>query len=315
MHAEADPPRRRALVTGATGLVGTALVSALRAGGRYTVVALSRADADLRDRDAALRAFQAARPDIVFHLAARAAGLGGNLAEPAKMLYENLLINSTVIEAARSAGARKVVAAGSTAVYSDIVALPMKEEDLWLGPPHGSEAAYGHAKRMMLAQLEAYQAQYGLDFAYGVLTNTFGPNDRFDEKHGHVLPSLISKFHRAAAAGEPVLVWGTGSPRRDFLYSKDAAKALLLLAERWTGPINLASGRTLSIAELVDVIRRVTGFKGRIEWDRSKPNGQEQRDYALDKLKGLGFAPDFSLEAGVRETYEWYVRHLSAARR
>lgn len=313
MHAETD--KVQVLVTGASGLIGTALVDELRASGRYAVAALSRGDADLRDLPATRRAFEAARPEVVFHLAARVAGLGGNLAAPGAMLYENLLINSTVIEAARSAGVRKVIAAGSAAIYSDGVSLPMKEEDLWLGPPHASEAPYGHAKRTMLAQLEAYQTQYGLDYAFAILTNTYGPNDRFDEAHGHVVPSLISKLHRAVERREPVVLWGSGTARRDFLYSKDVARALRLTAERWTGPINIASGGAVSIAELAEHVARVSGYSGPVEWDRSKPNGQEQRAYSVNKLAGLGFRPEFSLEAGLRETYDWFVRHAETVRR
>ncbi len=315
MLAPPPDPIERVLVTGASGVVGRALVDELRSSGRYQVVTVSRAQADLRDPDAARRCLDAVKPAVVFHLAAKVAGLGGNLGVPGEMIYENLLINGSVIEAARAAGVRKIVAAGSTAIYSDRVALPMKEEDLWAGEPHASEAAYGHAKRTMLAQLEAYRAQYGIDYAFSISTNVYGPHDRFDEAHGHVTPTLISKFHRAAHTGEPVVVWGDGAARRDFLFSKDLARAMRIVAERWTGPINLASGQVVSIRELVEALRALSGHTGDVFWDSTRPNGQLSRAYDVDKLRGLGFKPAYSLAAGLKETYDWYSRNSDVARR
>lgn len=305
----------RALVTGGGGLVGSALVDELVSSGGYQVLAPSRADADLLDLGATTGLFDEAAPEVVFHLAARVAGLGGNLAAPGQMFYDNVLINTNVVEAARSAGVKKFVAVGSAAIYSDIVSLPMSEDDLWLGPPHSSEGPYGHAKRTMLAHLEAYQAQYGMDYAYCILTNTFGPNDKFDEKHGHVLPSLISKFHRGVATGEAVTVWGTGTARRDFLYSKDVAKALRLLGERGSGAVNVASGREVSIRDLASLIQAVSGYSGPVHWDTSKPNGQELRQYDVARLRSVGFVPFYTLEEAVAETYEWFDRNSDRARR
>ena len=204
---------------------------------------------------------------------------------------------------------------GSAAIYSDIVGLPMREHDIWLGPPHGSEAGYAHAKRGMLAQLQAYQDQYGLDYAYCVSTNLFGPHDRFNEQQGHVLPSLISKFHRAAQERSAVTVWGSGTPRRDFLYSKDAARALRLIAEKFTGPINLATGNSVSIHETAELIRSIADPAIEIKWDRSKPDGQRLRDYDVSKLKALGFVPGFTLKAALEETYGWYSHNFARVRR
>jgi len=303
------------LVTGARGVIGTALLEELRANsGRPVVPACSR-DADLTDFPAAMALFQRYRPAVVYHLGARVSGIMGNLRAQGQAYLDNVRININTIEAARLAGVSKVVAMGSTAIYSDQVALPMREEDIWLGAPHRSEAGYAHAKRGMLAQLQAYQEQYGLDYAYCVSTNLFGPNDRFDEQHGHVVPSLISKFHRAVRDGNAVTVWGSGTPRRDFLYSKDAARAIRLIGEAFTGPINVASGMVVSIQETAELIRRITGHRLEIEWDRNKPDGQRLRNYDVSKLRTLGFRPNFSLEQALTETYRWYAENSSEARR
>jgi GDP-L-fucose synthase len=303
------------LITGASGVIGTALVDELRANGGKPVVALASRDVDLTDFAATVALFRHHRPAIVYHLAARVSGIMGNLRAQGQAYFDNARINTNAIEAARLAGATKVVAMGSAAIYSDIVKLPMREDDIWLGAPHGSEAGYAHAKRGMLAQLQAYQDQYGLDYAYGVSTNLFGPHDRFDEQQGHVLPSLISKFHRAARDGSAVTVWGSGAPRRDFLYSKDAARALRLIGESFTGPINLASGTTISIQETAELIRAIADPAIEINWDRGKPDGQRLRDYDVSRLQALGFAPAFTLEAALAETYRWYADNAAQARR
>ena len=304
----------RVAVTGAAGMLGRRVVEALQAR-HYHVTGLTRQDADLMDARATNAAFQRIRPELVVHLAARVAGLGGNLATPGQMFYENILINTNVIEAARKAGARKVVAVGSTAVYSDMVPLPMREDDIWLGPPHGSEAPYGNAKRAMLAQLEAYKLEYGLEYAYATLTNSFGPDDKFDENHGHVMPSLISKFHRAVTNKEDVTIWGTGTPQRDFIYSKDTAAALVTIMEKGAGAINVASGRETSIRAMVELMAEIAQFKGQILWDRSKPDGQALRKYDISRLSALGFTPRYDLRAGIAETFEWFSSNVGHTRR
>jgi GDP-L-fucose synthase len=303
------------LVTGASGLLGRALVDELQAQSSLPVVGLTSRDADLTDFQATRECFARHQPKIVYHLAARVSGIMGNLKAQGQAYLDNTVMNTNVIEAARLAGASKIVALGSAAIYSDVVTLPMTEEQIWAGPPHHSEAGYAHAKRGMLAQLDAYRDQYGMDFAYCVSTNLFGPYDKFDEQHGHVIPSLLSKFHRAAHEGGKITVWGTGSPRRDFLYSKDAAAAIRLIGDRFTGPINLATGSTVSIAEVVGLINGVSGFKGEVAWDRSKPDGQKLRDYDVSKLRQLGFKPEYDLRRALEETYAWLVKHAATARR
>jgi GDP-L-fucose synthase len=301
------------VVTGASGLMGRALVAELETTGAE-IVALSSKDADLTDASAAEALFARHRPELVYHLAARVSGIMGNLRTQGQAYLDNARINTNVVEAARRAGARKFVAMGSAAIYSDIVALPMREEDVWAGPPHASEAGYAHAKRGMLAQLEAYRNQWGLDFAYCISTNLFGPHDRFDEAYGHVLPSLVSKFHRAAREGSAPIVWGSGEPRRDFLYAADAARAMRMIGEGFTGAINLASGTEVSIREVATLLAEIAGC-GDITWDRSKPDGQKLRAYDVTKLRALGFTPAHDLRSGLERTYQWYATHSDRARR
>ena len=303
-----------AVVTGASGLMGRALVEELQTHGT-PVVALTSRDTDLRDFESSRAVFERHRPTIVYHLAARVSGIMGNLRAQGQAYLDNIRMNTNTVEAARLAGARKVVAMGSAAIYSDMVSLPMQEEEVWLGAPHASEAGYAHAKRGMLAQLEAYRDQWGLDFAYCISTNLFGPHDKFDEQYGHVIPSLISKFHRAVQQDMPVTVWGTGTPHRDFLYVKDAATALRLIGNAFSGPINLASGKAASISETVELIRSVSGYQREVIWDRTKPDGQKLRAYDVSKLELLGFQPRFTLRDALSETYDWFDRHTSTIRR
>jgi len=303
------------LVTGAHGVIGTALVAELEAHSGLPVVAVSSRDADLTDFAATAALFELHRPAIVYHLAARVSGIMGNMRAQGQAYLDNIRINTNTVEAARLAGAGKIVAMGSAAIYSDQVKLPMSEDDIWLGAPHGSEAGYAHAKRGMLAHLQAYQQQYGLDYAYCVSTNLFGPHDRFDEQNGHVLPSLISKFYRAVQERTAVTVWGTGTPQRDFFYARDAARAMRLIGEGFTGPINLATGNAISIRETAELIQRIAGHGIEIDWDRGKPDGQRLRGYDVSKLHALGFRPSFTLEAALTETYEWYAGNAAVARR
>ncbi len=301
----------RALVTGATGLMGTALVAELRDAGQE-VIGLGSADADLRvSADVIARH----RPEIVYHLAARVRGIMGNAGTQGDAFLDNIRINTNVIDAARLAGVRKVVAMGSAAIYADSVPLPMREDGAWAGRPHRSEAAYAHAKLAMLAQLEAYRDQWGLEFAYCISTNLFGPHDRFDEGHGHVIPSLISKFHRAVATGERVTVWGSGTPTRDFLYVADAARAMRRIGEAGSGAVNLASGQAVSIRAVAELIADVAGYGGEILWDRTKPDGQLRRAYDVSRLRALGIGPGWPLRDALAETYAWFAANAAAARR
>lgn len=301
------------VVTGSGGVVGTALMAHLRASGAAAVGWTSH-DVDLRDADATRRAFAAVSPSLVYHVAGRVHGLMGNRRYPADIYLDNSRINGNVVEAARLAGARKIVAVGTVAIYSDLAPMPVSTDSIWLGPPHGSEASYAHAKRAMLAHLEASRDQYGLDFAYAALTNVYGPNDKFDIDNGHVVPSLIAKFHAAARSGGRVEVWGTGAAERDFIFSRDVARALELVAACHSGPINIATGTVSPIRELVAQLQRISGVS-QVDWDRSKPDGQLLRRYDVAPLRALGFTPGCSLAEGLAETYRWYTENHDHARR
>lgn len=302
------------LITGASGVIGQALKKELEASGYANVTALSSASGDLRNEETTLKIFHEVKPDVVYHLAARVYGIMGNLQNKGKAFIDNTRINTNVIDSAFQAGARKVVAMGSSAIYSDNVTLPMTENQVWNGAPHFSEAAYAHSKRGMLAQLEAYHAQYGLDFAFCISTNLYGPYDKFDEQWGHVIPSLISKFHRASREGGNVSVWGTGKARRDFLFGADAAYAVRLIGENFTGPINLATGHSQTIRDTVELISKISGLRGEVLWDTSKPDGQNLRQYDVSKLAELGFVPRHSLEEGLQKTYQWFANNTDIAR-
>lgn len=300
-----------ALVTGASGMLGSALVRRLSGMGKYDVIGMTRSDAELLNADEVTDFFVKSKPDIVFHCAAKVAGLGGNSSFPAQFFDENILINTHVVRASRAAFASKVVAVGTTAIYSDTVPLPMKEADIWEGPPHHSEVAYGVAKRAMLTQLQAYHKQYGLAYGYGILTNLYGPKDTFDKEFGHVVPSLICKFKEAIDAGADVEVWGDGTPQRDFLFVDDAADALIAIAENGFGPFNVASGITTTIKHLVEILKDVSGFSGTVSWATNKPNGQMLRQYDLSSISKLGFEAKTDLRNGARQTWDWYLNKAS----
>ena len=298
----------RILVTGGGGVLGSALLRVLQQGGAKTVLAPTRADCDLLDTAAVNALFAEVAPSLAFHLAGRVSGVQGNITFAGAAFHDNAVMNINVIEAARLSGCKKLVAAGTTAIYSDLTPLPMKENDLWLGAPHGSEAPYAHAKRAMLAQLEAYSQQYGLDYGYMICTNLYGPHDRFDEVYGHVVPSVISRFHNAVSKDlKDIVVWGDGTPTRDFLFAEDAARAFVAVAERGSGAYNTATGGASTIRQLIETVGEVSGYTGAIRWDESKPNGQQRRAYDVSRLSALGWEPEVDLTDGLRRTYDWFA--------
>ncbi len=302
------------LVTGSGGVAGRAVVQELERTG-YRAIPVASSDADLRDMAATTALFETHRPDYVVHLAGRVHGLMGNIGSQGSAFYDNIRMNINVVEASRAVGVQKLVAMGSTAVYSDSVPLPMSEDGIWFGPPHDSEKGYASAKLAMLAQLEAYKDEYGMDYAFVVSTNLYGPGDRFDEVRGHVLPSLVSKIHRAKTEGLPLEVWGTGTPTRDFLYSGDAARAIVMVLEQLSGVVNMATGVSVTIRQAVDTLVEVAGFDGEVRWDVTKPDGQHARAYDISRLSSIGWAPQASLADGLAETFAWYDVNWTSARR
>lgn len=295
------------LVTGAAGLVGTALMEELKKQGYTDLVPLTRQLCDLKDFGAVKAFFEKARPSVVFHLAGTVYGIGGNARNPGSIFFDNVLMNTHVIEASRLAGVKKIIAMGTIAAYPEAASFPLKEEQIWDGLPHGSEGSYGHAKRAMLAQLLAYRENYGLDFAYVISTNLYGPHDKFDLEHGHVIPSLVRKFYEAKKSGSEVEVWGDGSSSRDFLYSKDMARALVLIMDKFTGAINVASGREAKIKDVAQCLADLLQMHGRIRWNADMPSGRKFIPIDLSHLKSIGFEPLYTVEKGLEETLNWYA--------
>ena len=301
----------RILVTGAAGLMGSALVDHLRAEGYENVTPLTRADCDLVDTAATFAEFERRRPDHVFHAAARVYGIVGSLKNQGPLFYDNCMMNTNVVEASRRAGVRKVTVMGTGAVYPfPSPGLPLKEDMIFLGRPHSAHAGYANAKLAMLAMLEAYQDSYGLKWAYIVSANLFGPRDRFDAETGNVVPSLIKKFYDAKTSGGTVTVWGDGSAQRDFVYIKDAARIALGVMDSVDGTGQHGQRPSLPHRATWSMRwPRSPDMSGRIEWDHSKPNGQGYRAYDLSKIGGLGLKPAYSIREGLKETWDWYCAH------
>ena len=299
------------LITGASGLVGSAVAELFKAQGFSRVACVGRDDCDLSDLAATRKLFEKIRPAYVFHAAARVYGIMGNINNQGQSYFDNTLINTSVVDAARHAGVKKITAMGSGAVYPyPPASLPLSESTMFDGRPHPSEGAYAHAKRGMLAMLEAYEQSYGLKWAYIVSCNLFGPRDKFEPITGHVVPALVRKFHDAMQSGGPVVVWGDGSAQRDFMYVKDVARVVHIVMQQVDGAINMGSGKVLSIRQIVDALSAITGITDRITWDASKPNGQDYRAYDLRRLASTGFKCKYSVEQGLQETWDWYRSNI-----
>ncbi len=294
------------LITGGKGLVGSALVVELGNQGYTNLVSLTRQCCDLTNFEEVKTLFHSIKPNIVFHLAASVFGVGGNAKNPATIFLDNTLMNTHVIEASRLVEVAKIVAMGTVAAYPHPKIIPIKEEHIWDGPPHRSESSYGHAKRAMLAQLLAYQENYGLDFSYVISTNLYGPGDKFDVQQGHVIPSLIRKFYEAKKTNSEVVIWGDGSAARDFLYSKDMARALILVMNKHSGPINIASGKKTMIKDVVSFLSDYFDMHESVRWDSRMPNGRQFYEIDLGNMKSMGFSPIDTIQSGLQETLEWF---------
>lgn len=304
---------RRVLVTGGAGFLGSFVVEQLHARHAREVVVPRSRDYDLRHESAVRRLLADARPDIVIHLAARVGGIGANRAHPAEFFYDNLMMGAMLMHAAWQAEIEKFVAVGTVCAYPKYTPVPFREEAFWDGYPEETNAPYGLAKKMLLVQSQAYRAQYGFNSIFLVPVNLYGPRDNFDLESSHVIPALIRKCLQAKEAGRTSIeVWGDGSPTREFLYVEDAAEGILLGAEHLetSEPVNLGSGKEISIKALVHFIAEAVGFEGEIVWDTSKPNGQPRRGLDVSRAKRLfGFEAHTSLRMGIERTVQWYLEH------
>jgi GDP-L-fucose synthase len=301
---------KRVLVTGGAGFLGSYVVEHLRTRGcRDPFIPRSR-EYDLRREEGVVRLLEQVRPDVVIHLAAVVGGIGANRANPGRFFYENLMMGVQLMEQARLFGVHKFVTVGTVCSYPKFAPVPFREEDLWNGYPEETNAPYGLAKKMLLVQGQAYRQQYGFNSIYLMPVNLYGPGDNFDPKDSHVIPALIKKCFDAMDGGEPsITVWGTGKATREFVYAEDAAEGIVLAVERYDGdaPINLGSGTEIAILDLVELITRLTGFKGHIQWDTTKPDGQPRRMLDTNRAeRSFGFRAKTSFEEGLRRTVDWY---------
>jgi GDP-L-fucose synthase len=293
------------LVTGGAGFLGSHLVERLNDAG-HEVVTPRRSDFDLTRYDDADRLFSETKPELVFHLAAEVGGIGANRDNPGRYWYANLMMGAHVLELARVHGTRKLVIAGTVCAYPKFAPVPFNESDLWNGYPEETNAPYGVAKKAVLVGAQAYRAQYGTDAIYLLPANLYGPRDNFDLQTSHVIPALIRKMTDAT---DEVVLWGDGSPTREFLYVEDCAEGLLLAAERYDGadPVNLGTGVETSIRELAETIAELSGFEGSLVWDTTMPNGQPRRQLDATRARELfGFTAPTTLRDGLERTIAWY---------
>ncbi len=308
-------PDKRVVVTGGAGFLGRVVVQQLKAKGcRHIEVPRSK-DFDLRKTSAIRKLYRQAKADMVIHLAAVVGGIGANQQNPGKFFYDNLMMGVELIEQARKFQIPKFVALGTICAYPKFTSVPFKEKDLWTGYPEETNAPYGLAKKMLLVQSQAYRQQYGFNSIYLLPVNLYGPGDNFSLDTSHVIPALIRKCVEAKAAGhKSITVWGTGEATREFLYVDDAARGIVLAAEKYNGPepVNLGAGFEISIKDLVQLIVKLTGFKGDVIWDTSKPDGQPRRCLDTSRAqKEFGFKAKVGFEQGLKGTIGWYVHNLT----
>jgi GDP-L-fucose synthase len=301
----------RVVVTGGGGFLGSHVVERLEREG-HDVVVPRRADVDLTRWEDAERLFRDARPERVFHLAGEVGGIGANRASPGRFWYANLLMGMHVLELARTHDVEKLVIAGTVCAYPKLTPVPFREEELWNGYPEETNAPYGVAKKSLLVGAQAYRNQYGVNAIFLMPANLYGPRDNFDLETSHTIPALIRKMTEAE---DQVVLWGDGSPTREFLYVEDCAEGFVLAADRYDGadPVNLGTGAEISIRDLADVVAELTGFDGEIVWDASMPNGQPRRSLDASRARELfGFEARTALRDGLRRTIAWYREHAAA---
>ncbi len=300
----------RVLVTGGAGFLGRLVCQKLRALGVDELVVPRRSEFDLTQQDGVRRLFDSSRPEVVFHLAAEVGGIGANRSNPGRYFYANMAMGLHLVEESRLRGVSKFVQVGTVCSYPKYTPVPFSEDSLWLGYPEETNAPYGIAKKALLVMLQAYRAQYGFNGIYLLPANLYGPGDNFDPGTSHVIPALIRKFVEGKRNGsENVEVWGSGSPSREFLHVDDAARAVVMAAERFDGeePINIGSGREVTIADLAGLIAELVGFQGGIVFNQAYPDGQPRRVLDTTRAeKSFGFRASIDLKQGLLETIDWW---------
>ena len=306
---------KRIAVTGGGGFLGRHVVEALRRRGPSEVVVPRSSAYDLTHAAEVRRLFEDHRPQVVIHLAAVVGGIGANRENPGRFFYDNLVMGVETMEQARRFGVEKFVAVGTVCAYPKLTPTPFREEHLWDGYPEETNAPYGIAKKAILVGAQAYREQYGLNTVFLLPTNLYGPRDNFDLETSHVIPALV---HKMVEAEDEVVLWGDGSPTREFLYVEDCVEGLVLAAERYDGPepVNLGAAKEISIRELADLVAEVTGYRGVIVWDREKPGGQPRRSVDATRARELfGFEAHTPLREGIERTVAWYRAAVAGVRR
>lgn len=304
---------KRICVTGGAGFLGQHLLADLHKRGAQHIFIPTIETYDLVDGNAIKRMLVDSDPDVIIHLAAHVGGIGANLEYPAEFFYDNLMMGVQLMHQAYQHGVEKFVAIGTVCAYPKFTPVPFKEDDLWIGYPEETNAPYGLAKKMLLVQSQAYRAQYGFNSIFLLPVNLYGPGDNFDPRSSHVIPALIRKCVEARETNQDhIVVWGDGSPTREFIYVTDAARGIALATERYNDsqPVNLGSGFEISIKDLAEKIVRMTGFTGDLVWDTSKPNGQPRRALDTSRAKEtFGFEAEIDFEEGLQSTIDWYLAH------
>lgn len=316
MSTVLDLSSKRILVTGGAGFLGSRVVARLAAAGAKQIATPRRKDYDLTQADAIERLFRECRPEVVIHGAAVVGGIGANRDNPGRFFYENAIMGIQMLEACRRWGVEKTVVVGTICSYPKFTPVPFREDDIWDGYPEETNAPYGIAKKALLVQCQSYREQYGMNSAFLLIVNLYGPGDNFDPQSSHVIPALIRKCVEAVRQGaDQIVLWGDGSPTREFLYVEDAAEGLVLATERYNSaaPVNLGSGMEISVRDLAAKIAELTGFRGRIMWDATKPNGQPRRCLDVSRAeREFGFRARTGFEEGLRATIEWYAAQAAA---
>ncbi len=313
MEKKLNWAEKRICVTGGAGFLGTNLIANLKAKGAKDIFIPTIEEYDLVDRDAIARMLSDSQPDVIIHLAAHVGGIGANREYPAEFFYDNLMMGVQLMHQAYERGVEKFVAIGTVCAYPKFTPVPFKEDDLWNGYPEETNAPYGLAKKMLLVQSQAYRDQYGYNSIFLLPVNLYGPGDNFNPRSSHVIPALIRKCVEAKENNEDhIVVWGDGSPTREFIFVTDAAEGIALAAERYneSEPVNIGSGFEISIKDLAEKIARMTGFSGELVWDTSKPNGQPRRALDVSRAKEkFGFEAKTDFEEGLKQTIDWYLEN------